>query len=79
MVFSYVSKAALKTDWKSADEDEEGAAEAVRDMVLVGRNQSVPGRVPKGDRAISASRVCLCVANFGTRFPLAGCGTGTGD
>lgn len=79
VVFSYVSKAALKTDWKSADEDEEGAAEAVRDMVLVGRNQSVPGRVPKGDRAISASRVCLCVANFGTRFPLAGCGTGTGD
>ena len=38
MVFSYVSKAALKIDWKSADDDDEGAAGTVWDMVLVGRN-----------------------------------------
>ena len=35
----------IKTDGKSADEDEQGAEGAVWDLVLVGRNQLIPGEM----------------------------------
>jgi hypothetical protein len=39
VVFSYASKAALKIDRKSADEDGDGAGGTVWDMVLAGQKQ----------------------------------------
>ena len=57
VVFSYASKAALKTDWKSVDGD--GAAGAVWDMVSVGKNEPVLA----GHRA-------SYIVNVGTKFPL---------
>jgi len=68
VVFSYASKAALKTDWKSVDEDEDedGAAGAVWDMVLVEKNQP-------------EHRPSLCITSITPTVPQSPTGCGTAD